>query len=363
MTWRELSAEQLYALKEPLIIDVRSPGEHAAEFIPHSLNLALLDDAERAHVGTVYKHEGEMVARRLALKVIAPKIPEIVDHILALRATGQAVVVHCWRGGLRSEAVASFLALVGIDCWRLTGGFKAWRQYLLAQFAQDQFAFETIILQGQTGAGKTEVLAALARCGIAVLDLEALANHRGSVFGGVGLGAQPTQKNFEAQLWMKIRAVGSAPLFLEAEGRRVGKLSVPDFLVGRMSDCRRILLTSPIEDRIERIFNEYSGKYGDRPEVLEQAFAQLANLRERIGAKRVQELKEMVSSGDGREAIKILLLEYYDPMYDKQIRASEPYDLTVLNQDPFAAAQRIVKWLDHETLPVEKLKCNHQLPE
>ena len=127
MTWRELTAEQLYTLRDPLVVNVRSPCEFASESIPGAVNVPLLNDEERAEVGTTYVQIGEMVARRVALKLISPKIPDIVDRILTLRRSGQPTVIHCWRGGLRSEAVASFLAIIGIDCWRLTGGYKSWR--------------------------------------------------------------------------------------------------------------------------------------------------------------------------------------------------------------------------------------------
>jgi tRNA 2-selenouridine synthase len=344
MTWRELAPEQLYSLREPLIIDVRSPSEHSIEFIPNSINIPLLENDERAHVGTVYAGQGEIEARRLAVKIIAPKIPAIVDHILSLRRSGQTVVVHCWRGGLRSEAVSSFLSLVGIDCWRLTGGYKAWRQFLLAEFRADRFEFETVILQGQTGVGKTDVLLELERQRLAVVDLEALANHRGSVFGGVGLGEQPTQKNFEAALWTKLRDLPNKTVFLEAEGKKVGKLPVPDFLFKRMLGGKRVLITGSIDARVERIFREYSLKYGESFEVLEQAFARLEQLRERLGAKKIDEMKRLVLAGQGREAVKMLLVEYYDPMYDKQIARFSPYHLTVNGDDVHEAAREIANW-------------------
>ncbi len=165
MTWREQSADRLFELKDPLIIDVRSPCEFKAEYIPNAVNVALLQDDERAVVGTTYAVEGEMVARRQALKIISPKIPDLVDRILELKKPGQHIVIHCWRGGLRSETVASFLTVVGIDCWRLTGGFKAWRKTVINDFAEDKYRFTPIILHGRTGTGKSDLLCALEKTG------------------------------------------------------------------------------------------------------------------------------------------------------------------------------------------------------
>src|ERR1700733_13478917 len=196
MTWREINVERLLSLKDALVIDVRSPCEHAAERIPDSTNVPLLSDQERKTVGTVYAEQGEVAARILALRLISPKIPEIVDQILALRVSGSSIVVHCWRGGLRSEAVASFLTVVGVDCWRLTGGYKAWRKHVINDFARDEYQFMPVILHGRTGTGKTAILKQLQDCRLHVLDLEALCHHRGSAFGALGLAEQPTQKNF-----------------------------------------------------------------------------------------------------------------------------------------------------------------------
>jgi len=343
MSWRELTADQLCQLRDHLVIDVRSPGEHAAECIPHSVNIALLDDAERAEVGIVYKQAGETVARRLALKIISPKIPAIVDQILINRQSGQNLVVHCWRGGLRSEAVASFLAIVGIDCWRLSGGYKAWRRFVLQQFSQDDYRFEPIILHGLTGVGKTEILVALEKTGASVLDLEALAHHRGSVFGGIGLADQPTQKNFEAALWLKLREFDAQPVFIEAESRKIGKLSLPDFIFKRIREGRKVLVTGSTEARVHRLLSQYASCLDDR-RALDQIFAYLDNLRERLGAANVQTLKDLIDQGALTAALEMLLREYYDPLYDKQIRALEPYDLITSGDDVEQAAIVLAEW-------------------
>jgi tRNA 2-selenouridine synthase len=335
----------MYSLRDPLIIDVRSPCEHSAEYIPGSINVPLLTDEERAIVGTAYAKEGEVFARRLALNAISPKIPAMVDEILRLRRTGQTIVVHCWRGGLRSEAVASFLAIVGVDCWRLIGGYKQWRQYVLHQFAADKYQFQPIVIHGRTGVGKSEILTALADSSEQVLDLEQLANHRGSAFGGIGLGAQPTQKNFEAHLWTELRRFDHGFVFLEAESRKVGKLGLPDFLMKRINNGRGLLVTGSLTARVDRIHRQYLGVEGEYSSpLLLDALKQLTNLRERIGAKRLAELEELVLSKQMRPAIEILLTHYYDPLYDKQIRQCEPFELTVDGDDIAAASSTILNW-------------------
>lgn len=338
MSWRELSPEQLGKLKSPLVIDVRSPCEHEKERIPNSINVALLSDEERATVGTIYAHEGEVIARREALRIISPKIPYIVDCILELRRPQQSVVVHCWRGGLRSEAVASFLSVVGIDCWRLTGGFKAWRSCLLDDFKRDPYQFEAVVLHGHTGAGKTELLQELSSLGCSVLDLEKLANHRGSVFGALGLDEQPTQKNFEADLWVEVRQLRGT-VFLEAEGRKIGKLAVPDFLRKRIDAGRSVLVTASVEVRAKRIVDEYLAHMDN--ELLNRARNSLRLLKPSLGGKCIETIKAMADEGRFYEVVKILLQEYYDPLYEKQMARYQPFDTTVDGEDIGKAARQL----------------------
>lgn len=353
MTWRELTSEQLYTLRNPLIIDVRSPCEYQAGSISGAVNVPLLSDTERVQVGTVYAREGEMSARRLALQLISPQIPSIVEQILALRHSGQTLVVYCWRGGLRSEAVSSFLTIIGVDCWRLTGGYKSWRRYLISQLSAQHHKFQPVILDGLTGVGKTEILQALSGLGVAVLDLEGLANHRGSAFGGIGLGAQPTQKNFEAALWMVLRQQGGNALVMEAESRKIGKLSMPDLIVDSIASGSRVLVTGSIAARAGRIARDYAGKQGENFAVSPEAFQQLTTLKARLGASCLDECKRLVLTGKLEEAVKILLLDYYDPLYSKLINQYESFFLTVDGDNPVQAAQEIARWLESRQ-PVDK---------
>jgi len=344
MPWREISANQLNELKTPLIIDVRSPCEHVVENIPGSINVPLLSDIERAEVGTIYARQGEVAARNQALRIISPKIPAIVDQILRLRRRDQALVIHCWRGGLRSEAVASFLSIVGIDCFRLVGGYKAWRRSVLSDFQEDAYSFIPLVLHGLTGVGKTEILQNLRSLGHEILDLEQLANHRGSAFGGLGLGNQPTQKNFEAGLWSQMRTSRGQPVFLEAESRKIGRLSLPDCIYGRIQQGRKILVAGTISARARRIVEEYTGLLPR--EAWTQAIERLSSLKERLGSRRVQELKEMLISSQLFEAVQVLLLEYYDPLYSRQIERARPFELEVCGDDAKAAADAISAWLN-----------------
>lgn len=338
MTWRELSPRQLSDLNDPLIIDVRSPGEHDAERILGSTNVPLLSNEERAEVGTVYVRQGEMLAKMMALRYISPKIPDIVDRISAMRKHGQPIVVHCWRGGLRSEAVASFLSVVGFDCFRLTGGYKAWRKQVIEFLEVNDWSFSVIVLQGLTGSGKTEILKELDKLGMQVLDLEGLANHRGSAFGGIGLGKQPSQKNFEAAIYDKLKGINGGVVFMEAEGRKIGNLNLPKRLLSLIDTQPKILVIGSMEARKARLMQDYAQQ---SVEARQHALDSLDRLKERLGGQMISELRALADEGKLVEVAERLLTAYYDPLYGRHIAQTAPYVLTVSGDDPKGAASQL----------------------
>lgn len=345
MSWREISPKDFNALKNAVAIDVRSPCEHQQERITGSLSIPLLSDSERCEIGTIYKHQGEMHARRQALKLIAPKLPELIDGILQTRRHGQALVIYCWRGGLRSEAVASILSIAGVDCFRLTGGYKAWRGQVLLDFKVDAYPFQPIVLHGLTGVGKTSLLAGLQKFGHQALDLEALANHKGSVFGGLGLSGQPTQKNFEGALWTKLKELDPMkPVFIEAESRKIGKLSLPNCVYSRIQTGPAVLVRSSVKDRARRITADYAQSWDNDKAQLARSLALLQQLKERLGNRRLKEVTELVQIGRLQDAVEIMLVDYYDPLYNRDLDQAT-FELTVSMDDVDTALVDIDNWL------------------
>jgi len=285
-----------------------------------------------------------LIARRKALSLIAPKIPQLIEEILSHKERSRSIVVHCWRGGLRSEAVSSVLSIAGIPSYRLSGGYKAWRNMVLKDLVEGRYDFEPIVLYGLTGAGKTELLHELSERQFQVLDLEALANHRGSTFGGLGLGEQPSQKNFEAALWNQLRKLDTEkPVFIEAESRKVGKLSLPNKILEKIRKGPAVLIESSLQARARRITHDYLSTCQSTELAVQGALSMLARLKEALGKSGVEEIERMLNDGLIEEAVQTLLVQYYDPLYSKSIKGRS-FALTVCNDDSVAAVMALEEW-------------------
>ncbi|NLM46858.1 MAG: tRNA 2-selenouridine(34) synthase MnmH, partial [Firmicutes bacterium] len=262
--------EYLQKSKEFCLIDVRSPGEYTEAHIPGAVNIPLFTDEERAQVGIVYKHEGTDRAKQVGLRFVARRLPQMVGQILAA-AGGKKIVIYCWRGGMRSRSVSHLLAALDYPVYQLTGGYKAFRRYINHFHATNKIEVPVFVLNGLTGVGKTRLLALLVERGYPALDLESMANHRGSAFGSVGLGAPRSQKDFDALLALALMEKKHAPcLIVEGEGKRIGPVQLPDYFFTAMEKGPHILLVADLNVRVERIVAEYRGR-GDTSEELAAA--------------------------------------------------------------------------------------------
>lgn len=327
-------------------VDVRSPIEYEEGAIPGAINIPLFSNEERSAVGTTYKQVGSEEAKDQGLKLVSPKLPDMVSQIQNLSQNGKTVVVYCWRGGMRSRSIVNVLNIMGIGAHQLSGGYKAYRRYVLDRLSSFDLRPVVVVLCGSTGVGKTAILASLAARGIPVLNLEELANHRGSAFGHVGLGAPTTAQRFDTALLDQLEELNSQPYFVvECESKRVGNVYLPEILYKAMQKGPKILLRTDMETRITRLIEEYTGLYQQNKAAIESS---IEILRNRLGQKKTEALLLELRSGNLRNVVRTLLAGYYDGLYGYETAKSDRFaaiiDATCIDQ----AVTEIIKFLEIE---------------
>lgn len=299
------------------ILDVRSPGEFAEDHVPGAVNVPVLDDAERAEVGTLHKQVSAFAARRRGAVLIARNIARHVETLFADKPRDWRPLVYCWRGGARSGAMTHVLERIGWHAHQLAGGYRAYRRTVLAALLVLPQRFDLRVICGTTGSGKSRLLGALARAGAQVLDLEQLAQHRGSVLGALPAQRQPSQKMFETRIWWTLRAFDpQRPVFVESESRKVGDLRVPDALIERIRAAQCVRVELPLAERVRLLRDEYLHFEAD-PQAL---LAQLDCLVPLHGRERIESWKALARQGQWDTLVERLLVEHYDPAYQRSIR-------------------------------------------
>jgi tRNA 2-selenouridine synthase len=324
--FQDIAIEELRALrdnKELVTIDVRSPSEFHESTIPGSINIPLFDDQERAEIGTLYKQTSIQAAKERGLEVVSAKLPAFIREIGAIK---EKKAVFCWRGGMRSKTTATVLSLMGIHVYRLHGGFRAYRRWVLETLASFEMKPEAIVLHGNTGTGKTAILKRLESEGYPVLDLEQLAGHRGSIFGEVGLKPN-NQKTFEALLLEKLITLQDSPyVVLEAESKRIGRVVLPDFLIQKKENGTSIRIEAPMEARVQRIMEDYPAAY-------KEAYLKAFNgIKSRLHTPIAAEIASCLETDRYEPAVRMLLEYYYDPRYNyttEQYEQSAQFTLSV----------------------------------
>jgi tRNA 2-selenouridine synthase len=288
------------------VVDVRSPSEFSTGHIPGAHNIPLFDDAERTEVGTLYKKEGSLNAILEGIRISGPSMHSKLEAAMEVAGEGKRLLVHCWRGGMRSEAMAWLFSLGGIETQVLEGGYKTYRHHVLEALASKR---EMIILGGLTGSGKTQILKHIEKKGYQVVDLEGLANHKGSAFGSLGQPAQPSSEHFSNLLFERLSLTDSLqPVWLEDESRNIGMVFMPEEFYLNMQGNPAIILIMDIKTRLPRLLEEYSVY---PPELLRESVIKISK---RLGGDRTREAVDAVNRGDFATAITITL-QYYDKAY------------------------------------------------
>lgn len=305
------------------VIDVRSPLEFSNGHIHGAINIPLFNDEERARVGTKYKKEGRNPAILEGLKLTGPAMSEKLREGLK-NASGGKLLVHCWRGGMRSEAMAWLFSLGGIDTILLEGGYKAYRHHVLDSLSEKR---KSIILGGMTGSSKTHILKFLKENGQQVIDLEGIANHKGSAFGALGQEPQPTTEQFSNLLYDEWKRLDSErPVWLEDESRSIGSVFMPEHFFLNMQEEKTIVLMMAPEIRLPRLMKEYSVY---PPELLK---ASVMKISKRLGGDNTRDALESIDNGDIAKAI-LISLNYYDKAYQFSIKKKNNSEIIYVETD------------------------------
>jgi tRNA 2-selenouridine synthase len=318
------------------VIDVRSPSEFNYGHIPGAKNIPLFDDTERVVVGTKYKKEGRTPAILAGLKKAGPGMYSKLEEALKY-AEDRKLLVHCWRGGMRSEAMAWLFSLGDIETEILEGGYKAYRNHILNSLAEKR---KMIVLGGMTGSSKTHILRYIKESGRQVIDLEELANHKGSAFGALGQLPQPTTEHFANLLfdeWKKLNS--NFPFWVEDESRNIGSVFMPDEFYSNMQDTPAIILIMDVKTRLPRLLKEYTAY---PPELLKSSIMRISK---RLGGDNTRDAIIAVDEGNFAKAVEITLY-YYDKAYIFGLKKKNSKNIIMVNTDTDDIESNALKILD-----------------
>ena len=321
-----------------LFVDLRSEKEYGESHIPFATSVPLLDDEARKTVGTLYRHVGKEEAVKHGLTYVGPLLAPLVEELKSLAKTKE-IVLYCSRGGMRSGSVYTLLTSLGVHgVHRLQGGYKEYRRVLLETMPRLLEKKIFVVFQGLTGVGKTKILSELEK-EYFVLDLEALAKHRGSVFGGIGRDEQPSQKDFENQIFHLLYHSPRLVL-LEAESSRIGKLTLPRGMKEKMRNSPMIFLEASLKERVELLHEIYVSNFQDE---LDELLEDLWRLKRQLGNDFCRQLEEEINAGEIEKAIGTLLVRYYDPLYKHSMSAD-------------AMSKMLLRVSSHDSSALEEIK-------
>ena len=335
---------QLATLPFDTIIDVRSPAEFAIDHIPGAINLPALSNEERIKVGTIYVQQDPFLARKVGAALVARNAAVHLEGPLADKSGAWRPLVYCWRGGQRSGSLTSILQQVGWRADKIEGGYKTYRRLVADLLHTAPIHHRLTLIDGGTGSGKTELLKHLAALGAQVIDLEALAEHRGSLFGG-RTTPQPSQKLFESRLAMALTACDpTRPIYVEAESNKIGKLLIPPSFWRAMITAQNIQITAPLAARAHHLVTTY----GDLTADAAQLAARIDRLRPYHSAEKIKEWLTLAQDAQYETLAAALMEHHYDPRYAKTVGGMGGAPLTFALDDlaPQTLAQTAHQILD-----------------
>ncbi|MDP2825154.1 MAG: tRNA 2-selenouridine(34) synthase MnmH [Sulfuritalea sp.] len=296
------------------VIDARAPSEFAEDHLPGAISLPVLNDEERARVGTLYKQVSVFEAKKLGAALVSRNIARHIEEHLLDKPKSWRPLVYCWRGGQRSGAFTHILREIGWDAHRIQGGYKSWRQHVIEQLALLPPQVKFRVVTGATGSGKSRLLEALAACGAQIVHLEELATHKGSVLGNLPGQPQPAQKGFESQLLAALSELDLAqPVFVEAESRKIGRLQLPDALLDAIRRAPGLRIEASLEARVEFLLRDYDYAIADPAWLIER----LGHLKGLQSNETLERWRSLIAAQDFPTLVAELLTLHYDPLYQR----------------------------------------------
>lgn len=327
-----------------IFVDVRSPLEYEEDHIPGAINIPILDNEERVIIGTIYKQEGKENAIRRGLDFVSPKLKELYQRLKDLNQQYDEIVIYCFRGGMRSSSVVDFARSCGLTLSKLEGGYKSYRRHVMEYLENIGAYFKFVVLHGHTCIGKTEMLLALEKENMGVLDLEFFAKNSGSVFGDIFYkGKRPSQKFFETQLFAKLQSLQKNKIryvFMESESKKIGRCTLSAHFWKMMQEGKHILVEASLAARVARCVHDYTLKSPDNDE---QLISSVENLKDKLGKERVKELIEQIKQKKYAEVAEYLMVHYYDCLY-LHSQDKYQYEFTVCSDDMNKSVETILQW-------------------
>jgi len=295
-----------------LFIDVRSPSEYEEDSIPNAVNIPLLNNEERKEVGTIFKQVGKNEAKRAGVRLISPKMPDLFEQVLELKSSNKQIAAFCARGGYRSTFFASVFCAIGMPIAQLEDGYKGYRKEVIDTMPIINEKITYVVLHGNTGVGKTDILHSLRELGYSVLDLEGAANHRGSILGSIGIGSCNSQKKFETNLYNQLSNTNSQYVFVEAESHKIGKVVIPKYISTKMKKDIHIFVDAHMDYRVKSLKKDYI--LNDN--WIKESIIAIECLNKYISKEKIEFLKNEILLGNFDIVAEILMEKYYDPMYN-----------------------------------------------
>ena len=334
----EIQIEKALKFNNAVFIDVRSPKEYLESHIVGAINWPIFNDLERETVGKIYKANGKISAVNEGIDVVQGKLKDFFNKTIEYNEKYDAIIIYCSRGGMRSNTLYSFSQSIGVkNIYRIIDGYKAYRNYAINQSIEILKENPITVIHGRTGVGKTRILQELSKRDIPIIDLEDLAKNAGSVFGNIPFNDNPpTQKMFENLIFEKLRTL-KRPIFVESESRRIGQVSLTNEFYDAMSRGKHILVETSIGNRINIIKQLYIQSLKD-----DKLIDSINHLKKRLGNEKTQQLVNLINNKEYGKVVELLLIDYYDPLYDYSIKRQKEFNLKI-NYDSINQAINLIE--------------------